>query len=90
MKISQTSTPFASSDFLERLTGCINYKQLFHSLNDRIGHEFKTDNKHVNTAAKFSSLPRKHICANCGKNRKGAPLLLLQQFLNDLKLLMNY
>ena len=26
-----------------------------YSLNDRIGDEFKTDNKHINAAAKFSS-----------------------------------
>ena len=37
-----------------------------HGLNDRIGDEFKTDNKHINMAAKFSSLPRKHSRANCG------------------------
>ena len=53
-------------------------------LNDRIGDEFKTDNKHINVAAKFSSLPRKHSRANRGKNHKGAPLLLPQQFLNTL------
>ena len=33
-----------------------------YGLNDRIGDEFKIDNKHINVAAKFSSLPRKHSC----------------------------
>ena len=37
-----------------------------HGLNDRIGDEFKTDNKHINMTAKFSSLPRKHSGANHG------------------------
>ena len=52
-----------------------------YGLNDRIGDEFETDNKHINVAAKVSSLPRKHSCANRGKNHKGVPLLLPQQFL---------
>ena len=34
-----------------------------YGLNDR-GDEFKTDNKHINVAAKFSSLSRKYRCAN--------------------------
>ena len=60
-----------------------------YGLNDRIGDEFKTDNKHINVDAKFSSLPRKHILANRGKNHKGVPLLLPQQFLNDLNHTLN-
>ena len=60
-----------------------------YGLNDRIGDEFKTDNKHINVAAKLSSLPRKHILANRGKNHKGVPLLLPQQFLNDLNHMLN-
>ena len=43
-----------------------------YGLNDRIGDEFKTDNKHINVTDKFSSLPRKHSRANRGKNHKGA------------------
>ena len=42
-----------------------------YGLNDRIlnriGYEFKTDSKHINVEAKFSSLPRKHSHANRGK-----------------------
>ena len=49
-----------------------------YGLNDRIGDEIKTDNKHINVAAKFSSLPRKHSRANRRKNHKGVPLLLPQ------------
>ena len=30
-----------------------------YGLNNRIGDEFKTDNKNTNVAAKFSSLPKK-------------------------------
>ena len=60
-----------------------------YDLNDRIGDEFKTDNKHINVAAKFSSLPRKNIPANRGKNHKGVPLFLPQQFLNDLNHMLN-
>ena len=60
-----------------------------YSLNDRIGDEFKTDNKHINAAAKFSSWPRKHSRANRGKNHKGVPFLLAQQFLNDLNHILN-
>ena len=48
----------------------------WHDLNDKIRDEFKTDNKHINVAAKFSYLPRKHSCANRGKNHKGVPRLL--------------
>ena len=47
-------------------------------LNGTIGDEIKTDNKHINVAAKFSSLPRKHSRANRRKNHKGVPLLLPQ------------
>ena len=47
-----------------------------YGLNDRIGGEFRTDNKHINVAAKFSSLPRKHSCANRGENHEGVRLLL--------------
>ena len=53
-------------------------------LNDRIGNEFKTDNKHINVAAKFSSLPKKYSRANRGKNHKGILRLLPQQFVKDL------
>ena len=45
-----------------------------HDLNDRIGDEFKTDNKHINIVAKFSSLPRKHSRANRGKIIKPVPV----------------
>ena len=60
-----------------------------YGLNDRMGDEFKTDNKQINVAVKFSSLPRKHICANRWKNHKGVPLLLPKQFLNDLNHMLN-
>ena len=60
-----------------------------YGLNDRIRDEFKTDNKHNNVAAKFSPLPRKHIRVNHGKNHKGVPPLLPQQFLNDLDHMLN-
>ena len=60
-----------------------------YGLNNRIGDEFKTDNKHINVSVKFSSLPRKHIRTNRGKNHKGFPLLLPQQFLNDLNHMLN-
>ena len=63
--------------------------QTIFSLNDRIGDEFKTNNKHINVAAKFSSLPRKHIRGNHGKNHKGIPLLLPQNVLNDLSHILN-
>ena len=60
-----------------------------YGLNDRIGDEFKTDNKHINVAAIFSSLPRKHSRGNCGKNHRGVPHLLPQQFLNELNHMLN-
>ena len=60
-----------------------------YGLNDRIGDEFKTDNKHINVAAKFSSLPRKYSRANRGKNHKGVPRLLPQQFIKDLNHMLN-
>ena len=60
-----------------------------YGLNDRIGDEFKTDNKHINVAAKFSSLPRKYSRANRGKNHKGVPRLLPQQFVKDLNQMLN-
>ena len=60
-----------------------------YGLNDRIVDEFKTDNKHVNVAAKFSSLPRKYSRANRGKNHKGVPRLLPQQFIKDLNQILN-
>ena len=60
-----------------------------YGLNDRIGNEFKTDNKHINVAAKFSSLPRKYSRANRDKNHKGVPRLLPQQFLKDLNHMLN-
>ena len=49
-----------------------------YGLNDRISDEFKIDNKHIDVAAKFSSLPRKYSRANLGKNHKGVPRLLPQ------------
>ena len=58
-------------------------------LNDRIGDEFKTNNKHINVAPKFSSLLREHSRANHGENHKALPLLLPQQFLNDLNNMQN-
>ena len=60
-----------------------------YGLNDRIGDEFKTDNKHINVAAKFSSFPRKYSRANCGKNNKTVPRLLPQQFVKDLNQMLN-
>ena len=60
-----------------------------YGLNDKIGDEFKTDNKHINVAVKFSSLPRKYSRANRGKNNKGVPRLLPQQFLKDLNHMLN-
>ena len=63
--------------------------QLNHGLNDRIGDEFKTDNKQINVAAKFSYLLRKYSCANYCKNHKGVPCLLPQQFLKDLNHMLN-
>ena len=54
-----------------------------YGLNDRIEDEFKTDNKHINGADKFSSLPRKHSCSNCGKNHKDVLRFLPQQFLKN-------
>ena len=45
-----------------------------YGVNDRIGDEFKTDNRRINVAAKFSSLPRKYSRANRGKNHKGVPV----------------
>ena len=58
-------------------------------LNDRIGDECKTDNKHINVPTKFLSLPTKHSRANRGKNHKGVPRLPPQQFLKDLKHMLN-
>ena len=55
-----------------------------YGLNDRIGDEFKTDNKQNNVAAKFSFLPRKHSRATRGKNHKGVPRLLPRQSVKDL------
>ena len=49
-----------------------------YDLNDRIGDEFKTDNKHINVAVKFSFLPIKYGRANRGKNHKGVSRLLPQ------------
>ena len=51
-----------------------------YGLNDKIRDEIKTDNKHIDTAAKFSSLPRKHSCANCSKNHKGALIFYHKNF----------
>ena len=45
--------------------------------------------KHINVAAKFSSLPRKYSRANRGKNHKGVPHLLPQQFRKDLNQKLN-
>ena len=60
-----------------------------YGLNGRIGDEFKTDNKHINVADKFSSLPRKYSRANRGKSHKGVPRLLPQQFVKDLNQILN-
>ena len=54
-----------------------------------VGDEFKTDNKHINVAAKFSSLPRKYSRANRGKNHKGVPRLLPQQYVKNLNQMLN-
>ena len=51
-----------------------------YGLNDRIGDEFKTDNKHINVAAKFSCLPRKYSCANYGKTTKVFPVFYHNNF----------
>ena len=72
-----------------RETYWIHELRTIFSLDDRIGDEFKTNNKHINVAAKFSSLPRKHIRSNHGKNHEGVPLLLPQKFLNDLSHILN-
>ena len=58
--------------------------------NDRVGDELKTDNKHINVCAKFSSLPRKYSRGNRGKNHKGVPRLLPQQILKDLNHAPNF
>ena len=60
-----------------------------YGVNDRIGDEFKTDNRRINVAAKFSSLPRKYSRANHGKNHKGVPRLLRRQFVKDLNQMLN-
>ena len=60
-----------------------------YGLNDRVGDEFKTDKKHINVTAKFSSLPRKYSRANRGKNYKAVPRLLPQQFWKDLNHMLN-
>ena len=60
-----------------------------YSLNDRIGDEFKIDNRHINVAAKFSSLSRKYSRINRGKNHKGVPRHLPQQFVKDLNQMLN-
>ena len=68
-----------------------------YGLNDRIVDEFRTDDKHINVAAKFSSFPRKHSGKNhkggknhkVGKNHKGVPRLLPHQFLKDLNHMLN-
>ena len=49
-----------------------------YGLNDKIGDEFKTENKHIKVADNFSSLPRKYSRANRGKNHKGVSRLLPQ------------
>ena len=60
-----------------------------YGLNGRIGDEFKTDNKHINIAAKFWSLPREYSRANLGKNHKGVPRLLPQEIVKDLNQMLN-
>ena len=60
-----------------------------YGLNDRIRGEFKTDNKRINVAAKFASLPRKYSRANRGKNHKGVPRLLPEKFVKDLNQMLN-
>ena len=51
-----------------------------YGLNDRIGDEFKTDNKHINVAAKFSSLPRKYFLANRCKSTEVYPVFYYNNF----------
>ena len=51
-----------------------------YGLNDTIRDEFKTDNKHINVAAKFSSLPKKYSPVNRGKNQEGIPGLYHNNF----------
>ena len=58
-------------------------------LNDRIRDELKTDNKHINVAAKVSSSARKHSSASRGKNHKGVSLFLQQQFLHNSNHMLN-
>ena len=60
-----------------------------YDLNDRIGNEFKTDDKHINVAAEFSSFARKYSRANRGKNHRGVPHLLPQQFVKDLNQMLS-
>ena len=60
-----------------------------YGLDVTIGDEFKTDNKHINVAAKFSSFPKKYSRANRGKNHKGGPHLLPQQSVKDLNQMLN-
>ena len=60
-----------------------------YGLNGRIGDKFKTDNKNINVAANFSSLPRKYSRTTRGKNYQDVPRLLLQQFLKDLNHMLN-
>ena len=60
-----------------------------YGLNDRIEGEFKTDNKPINVAAKWLSLPRKYSRANRGKNHKSVLRLLPQQFVKDLNQMLN-
>ena len=72
---------------LERFIECMNYEVFLFDLNDRIGDEFKAANKHINVAAKFSSLSRKHSQANIGEHHKVLPLL--QQFLNNVNHMLN-
>ena len=60
-----------------------------YGLNYRIGDEFKTDNRHINVAIKFSFLQRKYSCANGSKNHKSFTCLLPEQFLKDLNHMLN-
>ena len=60
-----------------------------YGLNHWIRDEFITDNKHINLAAKFSSLPREYSRANPGKNHKSVPRLFPQQFVKDLNQMLN-
>ena len=60
-----------------------------YGLNHRIRDEFITDDKHINIAAKFLSLPREYSRANPGKNDTSVTRLFPQQFVKDLNQITN-